>query len=192
MAPESRHSRCFPEPTSLSSSWSAASLRSSEQRNSATRSAGRLRRPKMDPRPGLDARLLVGADDVLIGPQRLALPAPAIQVEDEPGRAFEVRIAREDAASIRPGPKRVLAQPAPDRRDRDRLDDVAGDRDPGDLRHRQASQRRAEISRSGHARALISTTTPRGHLISSQAHSPILPTLHDGWSVGQRGRRREA
>src|SRR5664280_933879 len=93
------------------------------------RASGCRRRPGMDPRPGLNARLLVGADDVLVGAQRFTLPAAAIEIEDAPGFPFEVGIAGEDPAPVRPGPQGVLAQPAPDGRRADRLDDVAVARD---------------------------------------------------------------
>ena len=125
-------------------------------------SARRRRGARMDPRPGLDARLLVGAHDVLVGPELLALPAAAIQVEHEPGLALEVRVAREDPAAVRPRPQGVLAQPAPDGRDTDRLDEAPGDRDPGDLRAGQARERQPEVGRQLTGERLDLDDHPRG------------------------------
>ena len=66
--------------------------------------------PRVDPGAGLDAGLLVGTDDVLVGPQRFPLPAAAVQVEDEPGLPLEVRIAGEDPAPVGPGLQGILGQ----------------------------------------------------------------------------------
>src|ERR1035441_3697713 len=108
----------------------------------------RGRASRVDPRPGLDARLLVGAHDVLVGSQRLALETAAIEVEDEPGLALEVRVTRKDPRPVRPGLEGVLGEPAPYGRRADRFHDVPGDRDPGDFGDRETGEGEAKISRS--------------------------------------------
>src|SRR3990172_7599100 len=116
----------------------------------------------MDPRPGLDGRLLVGADDVLVGPEWLALPAAAIEIEDAPGLGLELGIAREEPGAVRPGPQGVLAQPAPDGGQADRLDDLALDRLARDVGDREACQGQTEISRPLAGEGLDLDDHPRG------------------------------
>jgi hypothetical protein len=62
----------------------------------------------------LNAGLLVGAEHVLVGPQRLALPAAGVQVQHRAGQLEEVRVARKDPALMAPRAQRVVHQPAPD------------------------------------------------------------------------------
>jgi hypothetical protein len=66
---------------------------------------GRQRRVTAD--PGLDAGLLVGADDVVPAAQRLAFPGAGIEVEDSTRFLGEPRISWEDPVLILPGLDRV-------------------------------------------------------------------------------------
>src|SRR4030067_957983 len=76
----------------------------------------------MDPRPGLGGCLLVGADDVLVGPEGLALPAAAIQIQDAPGLGLELGNAREEAGGGRRGrPARGRPRGPPSRSSKTRL-----------------------------------------------------------------------
>ena len=67
----------------------------------------------MDAQPSLDAGLLVGGDDVLVGAKRLTLPAPFVQVQDTPGLGLELRIARKYPATMLPGADGIFMQPTP-------------------------------------------------------------------------------
>src|SRR5713101_9665396 len=62
----------------------------------------------------LDTGLLIGADDVLVRPQRLALPTTGVQIKDRAGAFQKVRIAGKDPALVAPGPQRVPHQQPPD------------------------------------------------------------------------------
>jgi hypothetical protein len=74
------------------------------------------RRARVDPRPGLDRGLGIGADDAVAGLKQLALPATLIQIEDRAGPLQEVGVAREDPRALPPRLDRVLCQPPSDRR----------------------------------------------------------------------------
>src|SRR5262249_45590918 len=56
---------------------------------------------------------LVGAQHVLVVPQRLALPPAGVQVEHGHCPLEEVRIARKEPTAIAPWPQRVLGQQPP-------------------------------------------------------------------------------
>jgi hypothetical protein len=64
---------------------------------------------------GLDAGLLIGREDKLIVPQRLALPASRVEIEEAAGLGGEVGIPGEDPAPVLPGADRIRMEPAPDR-----------------------------------------------------------------------------
>ena len=83
---------------------------------------------------GLDRGLLVGAEHVLAWAERLAVEDASVEVEHDARLLGKERVAREDPAAIAPGPDRVLVQPAPDRRARDRLDDATLDDEPAEIR----------------------------------------------------------
>jgi hypothetical protein len=59
-------------------------------------SADRWRQRAMNAVPRLDARLLVSAEDIVVGPKRLAVPDPLVQIEHPAGFLSERRVARED------------------------------------------------------------------------------------------------
>jgi hypothetical protein len=61
----------------------------------------------------LNAGLLVCGNDVVIGAQWSALPDAFVKIKDGSGFVGKVRIAREDPASMLPGPKGITAEPAP-------------------------------------------------------------------------------
>ena len=69
----------------------------------------------MDTGPRLDARLLVGAEDVVLGAQGLALPAARVQVQDRPGFLDEAGVAREDPVLVLPGLDGIAVQDPPHR-----------------------------------------------------------------------------
>ena len=61
----------------------------------------------------MNTGFFVCADDIIIGTQGNALPEALVKIEDGPGFAGKVRIAREDPASMFPGAKGIAAEPAP-------------------------------------------------------------------------------
>jgi hypothetical protein len=62
----------------------------------------------------LDTGFLVGAEHVLVRPERLALPAAGIQVEHWAGQFDKARIARKDPALEAPWAECVAHQQPPD------------------------------------------------------------------------------
>src|SRR5579864_4528185 len=62
----------------------------------------------------LNAGLLIGTEDVLVGPQRLALPLAGVQVEHRTGPLQKMWIARKDPTPKAPGTQGIACQPAPD------------------------------------------------------------------------------
>lgn len=75
--------------------------------------------------PGLDARLLIGAEHKVPGLQRLAFPAPGVQIQDPSRLGSKIRIVRKDPAAVLPRTNGVLMQPAPDRLAADGRHDAA-------------------------------------------------------------------
>ena len=63
---------------------------------------------------GLDARLLIRADDVVPTAQRFTLPRASVQVQDAPGFFGELRVAWKDPVLIPPGFNRVGVKDSPD------------------------------------------------------------------------------
>ena len=91
---------------------------------------------------GLQLRLLVGTDHVVVGAERLTVPATVVQVQHGAGLGAEVGVAGEDPGPVLPGLDRVCGQPAAHRGRADRghqaltdgLGDQFGDR-PAGQRH---------------------------------------------------------
>ena len=78
--------------------------------------AMRLRgRSGMDAASRLNAGLFVGGDHELVRLQGLATPGTGIQVEEATGLGGELRVARKDPTTVRPGSNGILMKPAPDR-----------------------------------------------------------------------------
>ena len=73
--------------------------------------AGRYQRPGS----GLDAGFLITAKDLVLGPDRLALPDPLVEIEDDAGLLHQVGIKRMDPAHLAPGPEVVFGQDPPHR-----------------------------------------------------------------------------
>jgi hypothetical protein len=73
---------------------------------------------------GLDAGLLVGADDELVGFEAFALPLARVEVEDATRLGSEVGISREDPGAVLPGADGVFIEPAPHRLVADRGHDA--------------------------------------------------------------------
>ncbi len=80
------------------------------------RPARRRRLRDVPTHAGLDAGLLVGADDEVVAFQALSLPFPRVEVEDVSGLGGEVRIAREDPRAVLPGADGIFGEPSPHRR----------------------------------------------------------------------------
>ena len=62
----------------------------------------------------LDARLLVGADDHVVGAQWHPVPQSLVQIKDRSGLLFKAWVTREDPAPELPGTDGVLIEPPPD------------------------------------------------------------------------------
>src|SRR5262245_60846945 len=79
----------------------------------ASRAVGPWRQRRLFPAAGLNTRLFVCGDDVIIGAQRSALPDAFVKIEDGSGLVGKVRIAGKDPAPMLPGAKGIAAEPAP-------------------------------------------------------------------------------
>src|ERR1700739_1076838 len=97
--------------------------------------------------PGLNAGLLVGAQNEVARPQRLDLPATGIEIEDRSGLAREPRIAREYPTAMAPRAQRILTEPTPERGATNSIDDAASQRPGAQLGDRPAGQRNATSRR---------------------------------------------
>ena len=98
----------------------------------------------MQPHAGLNAGLFIGAENEIVGAQRMAVPPASIEVEDATGLHRKLRIAREDPGPVLPRANRVFMQPAPDGLVADRGDDAGALGLAQDIRGAQARQRHAE------------------------------------------------
>src|SRR5579859_3466853 len=107
----------------------------------------RRRQRRVTADAGLDARLLVGADDELVVLERAAIPLAGIEVEDARRLGREVGVAREDPAPVGPRLDRVLAEPAPDRRVADRRHESAPDHLGSDVRDLEPAEGQPEAGR---------------------------------------------
>ena len=90
----------------------------------------------------LQLGLLIGADDVLVGAQALALKDTGVEVERAAGLGREVGVARGDRRARLPRLDRVVVQPAPDRCRR-RVGHAALDHQPVQLSARETAERQA-------------------------------------------------
>src|SRR5438045_8109291 len=79
------------------------------------RAAWRGRQGAMAADAGLDACLLVGAEDVVSGAQGLALPHARIEVQNRPGLLSEVRVTRKDPVFVPPRLEGIGLQHPPHR-----------------------------------------------------------------------------
>jgi hypothetical protein len=94
--------------------------------------------------PGLDARLLVGADDAILGTEGLSPPSTGVKVEDHAGLLGEVRVAGEEPVLVPPGLDRVTVEDTPESATTDRLARrVMGSR--GQIGQRLAAQGRPSL-----------------------------------------------
>src|SRR6266545_6047450 len=75
----------------------------------------------------LDAGLLIGADDVLVLTQGLAIDDALVQIQHSGGLGPKRRVTREDPGVVAPRPDGILGQPAAQRRGRHVIDQPAGD-----------------------------------------------------------------
>jgi len=113
----------------------------------AAGTAGTRRHGGGDPLACLDAGLLVGADDVVVWAQWLALPDAMIQVQDHSRLPFEIRIARMDPAPIAPRSNGIGGKPAPYGGSADRSDYAACDGLSGNIFTREGGKRQAKVTR---------------------------------------------
>src|SRR5450755_1995911 len=74
----------------------------------ATLDGGRRGQRRVLAAPRLDRGLLVTADDVVAGMQRLALPTAGVQVKDAAGLLGEAGVAGEDPGAVLPRLDRIL------------------------------------------------------------------------------------
>ena len=95
----------------------------------------------------LDARLLVGTDDHVVGVQRHSAPQSLAQIEHRPGPLFKARIAWEDPTPELPGTNGILVEPAPNGGTTDVGDDASADSLGGDIRGGEARQWHAALAR---------------------------------------------
>jgi hypothetical protein len=96
---------------------------------------------------GLDAGLLVGGDQVVLGAQGSAVPVPLIQVQNPTGLGGEVGITREDPAAMTPWAKSIAAQPPPQSRSADLRDQSFGDHLTLDFSEGESRKRQPEPMR---------------------------------------------
>jgi len=68
---------------------------------------------RLFPATSLNTGLFVCGNDIVVGAQRGALPNALVKMENGSGLVGELRIAREDPASMLPGAKGIAAEPAP-------------------------------------------------------------------------------
>ena len=123
---------------------------------------------------GLDARFLVGRQDVLIGPQGLALPRAGVEIQDPPGLGRKRRVAREDPTAMAPRAQGVLAEPAPQRGLADLGDQPWATAACCRSRTDQRARGSPRCVGSSHARALTATTTLGGKAGWSPAPRQLL------------------
>src|SRR2546422_8342817 len=146
--------------------------------------------------PGLNAGFLVRRDHELVILQRPAFPCAGIQIENATGFVGKVGIAREDPATVVPGPNDILMQPAPQRAAADRshqagLTDLAGQIRGAPARQRQVVRGREFASPSLDLRSEEHTSElqSRLHLVcrlllekkkkqQPERHWQTMPTSH--------------
>jgi hypothetical protein len=113
----------------------------------ACRAFGRRRQRRLFPAAGLNTRLFVSGDDVIIGAKFGALPDAFIEIEDRPGFVGEVWIAGEDPTSMLPGAKSIAAEPAPQGGAANLGDQTLRNHALTDLLNREPGQRKSEAVR---------------------------------------------
>lgn len=83
------------------------------------------RQRRVPPDSGLDTVFLVGTDDEIVGFEGVALPLPAVEVQDAPRLRGEVRVAGKYPAAMLPGADGVFVEPSPYRLVTDGCNDAA-------------------------------------------------------------------
>ena len=116
----------------------------------------------MNPDPRLDAGLLVGGDDELVGPQRPLIPLAGVEIQDFVRSLLEQQIAGPYPRTVPPGLESVGVEDSPDRRQADRRDVFLGYEDPVDVRNEQPTQRLLMLGRKFTRDALDGRDQPRG------------------------------
>ena len=111
------------------------------------RAVGCRRQRRLFPAAGLNTRLFVCGDDVIIGAKFGALPDAFIEIEDRSGFVGEVRVAGEDPASMLSGAKGIAAEPAPQGGTADLGDQTLRNYALTDLLDRETGQRKSEAVR---------------------------------------------
>ena len=69
---------------------------------------------RVSARPCLNARLLIGAGHEVVTAERLAVPHTMVKIQYACAFGFELRITREDPATVVPRANCILRKPAPD------------------------------------------------------------------------------
>jgi hypothetical protein len=96
--------------------------------------------------PGLDGGLFIGADHIVAGAQRPAVPGPGVQVQHRGGPGREGRVADGYPGPVLPGLEGVAGQPPADGGGRDR-DAAAGGHFAGQVRAAPPRQRHPGLGR---------------------------------------------
>jgi hypothetical protein len=109
--------------------------------------AGGRRQARVPSAAGLDAGFLIGAQNVVVGGQRKALPGAGIEVENRSGLVDKGRIARKNPVAETPGAQRVAAQPAPQGGTADLGHDALGQDFAANLGQGEARQRESKTRR---------------------------------------------
>ena len=110
----------------------------------ARRAIGCRRQRRLFPAAGLNTRLFVCGDDVIIGTEWSALPETFIKIKDGTGFVGEAWIARKDPASMLPRAKGIAAEPAPQRGAADLSDQTLRNDMLADFFDREPGQWKAE------------------------------------------------
>ena len=110
--------------------------------------AGAGRQARMATGTRLHARLLIGRKDKVPIPQGLLLPKALVQIQNPASFFPELRISREHPRPVIPGPKGVLTQPSPNGGPADLRHQAALHRLVRQVRHTQAGQGQAQLSRT--------------------------------------------
>ena len=106
---------------------------------------GAVGRRRVTSNAGLDARLLIRADDVVPATQRLAIPGASVEVQDTPSFFGEFRVAWKDPVLIPPGLDRVRVEDSPDGAGTDRSAQVPRG-SVGQVSGRQPTQRQLGLA----------------------------------------------
>ena len=95
----------------------------------------------------MNAGFFVCGNDVVINPQRSALPNALVQIEEGTGFGGKVGITREDPTPMLPRPERIIAEPSPQSGPANLSNEALRNHMLADLRDREPGQGKAEAVR---------------------------------------------